>query len=280
MSARIYVEGGGDSKDGRIRCREGFRRLLEKTGFKDRMPRLKACGGRGEAYDDFRIAHEKSSAGDYIGLLVDSEDPVSNIHAPWQHFQWRAEDGWAKPPNARDDQVLLMTTCMETWIISDRSALRKHFGPYLETSALPSVQALEQRERSAMLAALKNATRHCPGTLQQRAQVVRSIGQARPQRAGGESPQLQKSVPNTRYAVVSRCSIVTSTTRWRRRRCGCSGSRFPVEDETLQGDPGHDLIRGSRCVGGRRNAPAPPPSVRPPPRDAGRDDGSPSSGVP
>ena len=163
MSARIYVEGGGDSKDGRIRCREGFRRLLEKTGFKDRMPRLKACGGRGEAYDDFRIAHEKSSAGDYIGLLVDSEDPVSNIHAPWQHFQWRAEDGWAKPPNARDDQVLLMTTCMETWIISDRSALRKHFGPYLETSALPSVQALEQRERSAMLAALKNATRHCPG---------------------------------------------------------------------------------------------------------------------
>ena len=163
MSARIYVEGGGDSKDGRIRCREGFRRLLENTGFKGRMPRLKACGGRGAAYDDFRIAHEKSSAEDYIGLLVDSEDPVSNIHAPWQHFRWRAEDGWGKPLNARDDQVLLMITCMETWILADRNALREHFGPHLETSALPSVQALEQRERSAMLAALKNATRHCPG---------------------------------------------------------------------------------------------------------------------
>ncbi len=40
MSATIFLEGGGDSKELHIRCREGFRQLLEKCGFKGRMPRL------------------------------------------------------------------------------------------------------------------------------------------------------------------------------------------------------------------------------------------------
>jgi hypothetical protein len=51
VSAYIYVEGGGagaDSKDVDIRCREGFRKLLENCGFEGRMPRLvklvAACG--------------------------------------------------------------------------------------------------------------------------------------------------------------------------------------------------------------------------------------------
>lgn len=57
MSARIYLEGGGDSKAGKIACQKGFRNLLEKCGLQDRMPRLVACGSRNSAYDDFRTAH-------------------------------------------------------------------------------------------------------------------------------------------------------------------------------------------------------------------------------
>ena len=33
VSASIYLEGGGDSKELHIRCREGFRKLLENCGF-------------------------------------------------------------------------------------------------------------------------------------------------------------------------------------------------------------------------------------------------------
>ena len=33
VGARIYLEGGGDSKDGKVRCREGFRKLLKKCGI-------------------------------------------------------------------------------------------------------------------------------------------------------------------------------------------------------------------------------------------------------
>ena len=80
MSARIYVEGGGDSKDARARCREGFSKLLEKCGFRGRLPRLVACGGRTQACDDdFTIAHARNALPDYVALLIDSEDPVPNI---------------------------------------------------------------------------------------------------------------------------------------------------------------------------------------------------------
>ncbi len=43
---KVYVEGGGDSKELRTRCREGFSKLVERAGFKDRMPKFVACGGR------------------------------------------------------------------------------------------------------------------------------------------------------------------------------------------------------------------------------------------
>jgi hypothetical protein len=51
--SRIYVEGGGESKEMHARCREGFRTLLENSGFKGRVPRIVACGGRDAAYDAF-----------------------------------------------------------------------------------------------------------------------------------------------------------------------------------------------------------------------------------
>ena len=62
VSVRIYIEGGGDSKDLQSRCREGFRKLIEKTGFEGRMPSTVACGGRNNAYDMFKSnysAHRK-----------------------------------------------------------------------------------------------------------------------------------------------------------------------------------------------------------------------------
>ena len=46
---RIYVEGGGDAKDLRTRCREGFHKLLENAGFTGRVPRIVASGSRNEA---------------------------------------------------------------------------------------------------------------------------------------------------------------------------------------------------------------------------------------
>lgn len=155
----IYLEGGGDSAQLKIRCREGFRKLLAKCGFDGRMPKLVACGGRAAAFDHFLTAHGARIAGEYIALLMDSEDPMTDIEAAWMHL--KARDGWEKPSGASDDQVLLMTTCMETWIVVDRAALARHYGQGLQSSALPPLVNVESRARDDVLSWLANATRRC-----------------------------------------------------------------------------------------------------------------------
>ncbi|NCC53717.1 MAG: DUF4276 family protein [Spartobacteria bacterium] len=159
VSAYIYIEGGGDSKELHIKCREGFRRLLERCGFSGRMPRLVACGGRGSAFDDFSTAHADAGVGDYIALWVDSEDPMADIEKAWDHL--RARDGWIAPDGSDDEQVLLMVTCMETWIVTDRTVLQDHYGDRLQESALPAPGNMETRTRNAVQDALIHATRKC-----------------------------------------------------------------------------------------------------------------------
>ena len=161
VGARIYLEGGGDSKDGKVRCREGFRKLLKKCGISRRMPRLIASGHRESAYRDFGAAHADASGSEYVALLIDSEAPVSDIDRAWDHLRQR--DGWQRPPDAHDDQVFLMTTCMETWIVADRNALGEHFGQYLQDSALPPLNNLEDRPRGVVQNSLRRATNNSTG---------------------------------------------------------------------------------------------------------------------
>jgi hypothetical protein len=161
VSTEIYIEGGAagaDSKDLQIRCREGFRKLLEKCGYKGRMPRLFACGSRGATFDDFKVGIAGMVRGDYVAMWIDSEDPLSDIDKTWDHLKRR--DNWDKPIGATDDQVLLMTTCMETLIIADRDALSNHYNN-LQITALPALVDLENRCRHDIQENLYQATRNC-----------------------------------------------------------------------------------------------------------------------
>lgn len=160
MSAHLYIE-GGESKEDQIRCREGFRKLIGKLGFAEgkKMPRLSACGGRNAALDDFKTAHAGRKKGDFVALLIDSEDPVVDGEKTWAHLKSR--DNWVQPEGAVDEQVLLMTTCMETWIAADRDALKAHYGHKLKESALPPLVDLEKRNRKEVHDKLVLATRDC-----------------------------------------------------------------------------------------------------------------------
>ena len=160
MKVTLYVEGGGhQSKELRVRCREGFRKLLENCGFQGQMPATVACGSRQEAFSAFRTAHAQAQRNEVALLLVDSEEPPANINATWAHLQ--ARDQWQPPPEATDNQVLLMVTCMETWLVTDRQALQLFYGQCLRESALPSLHNLEGRTRQAVQKALARATENC-----------------------------------------------------------------------------------------------------------------------
>ena len=161
MKAEIYVEGGGPAdRVTNIRCREGFRKLLAKCGLDESRFQVTACGGGGDAWNDFKDAHEDAGGAYYVALLIDSESPVANIEETWKHLI--EEHSWQRPPDAQDDQVLLMTTCMETWIVADRSALYAHFGQCLLVSELPDLDGLEKLRRGAVKNRLQDATRSCP----------------------------------------------------------------------------------------------------------------------
>jgi hypothetical protein len=165
VNVRICVEGGGDSKEQHTRCREGFSKLIEKAGFKGRMPRIIAGRGRESTYDKFKTAVAAGAQAAYPMLLVDSEDPVPEEETvpdsavAWGHLKSR--DNWDCPAGVKNDQVQLMATCMETWIMADRGALYTVFGASLRTSALLPQHDLEARTRQDVHSALEHATQDC-----------------------------------------------------------------------------------------------------------------------
>ena len=126
-----------------------------------RKPRLVACGGRDNVYERFVTRHSQS-AGGYIAMWIDSEEPVINSDQTWEHLHnVTTVRAWERPQDAQDDQVLFMTTCMETWIVADRAALRDHYRNDLQETALPSLVDLENRQRHLVQDQLEHATRNC-----------------------------------------------------------------------------------------------------------------------
>ena len=190
MSKKILIEGGGESKELQSRCREGFSKLLKSCGYEGRMPRLVACGGRARVYKDFSLAHSEARDGQFVAMLLDSEDPVENPESPWRHLKVR--DNWDQPNSADDNQVLLMTTCMETWVATDRKALKDYYGSDFQPSALPSLTNIEAKSRQSMHDALKHATRNCPETYEKGANSFKILSKLNPSVLEQHLPSFQR----------------------------------------------------------------------------------------
>ena len=158
VEMRLYVEGGGDARALRTACRRGFSEFLVKAGLKNHMPRIVACGGRRQAYDDFCTALKQ---GQHAMLLVDSESAVSS-GSPWTHLREREGDRWPIPPDATEDACHLMVQCMESWFLTDRDTLSVFFGQGFNPGALPyPSRSVEQISKGEVFAGLAAATRGC-----------------------------------------------------------------------------------------------------------------------
>ena len=154
MKIRLYIEGGPPKGRGKkLGPRAAFTQLLERAGFKGRMPKVRCFGGRKETFEAFCTALRDDE--ELPVLLVDSESQVSA--SAWAHLQ--NQDGWQKPDEAEEDQAQLMVTCMETWIVADHAALKREYGKALQESALPPQTDLEKRSPQEIQQALEKATR-------------------------------------------------------------------------------------------------------------------------
>jgi hypothetical protein len=105
---RIYVEGAGKSSDAKAQFRRGWGIFLKQLVDAAREHRIRwsviACGGREEAFKDFRTAL-RSHPYAFNVLLVDSEGTVGD-NTVWEYLE--QHDGWSRPKNVLDDQCFLM----------------------------------------------------------------------------------------------------------------------------------------------------------------------------
>ena len=125
-----------------------------------------------------------------MAILVDSEDPVVDSEKPWGHLKQR--DGWNRPQGADDEQVLLMVTCSETWIVTDRQTLQGHYGAALQESALPLLNDMESRDRRSTQDALVQATRNCKGAYAKGKRSFTVIAKLAPERLRPHLPSFAR----------------------------------------------------------------------------------------
>ena len=161
VTATLYIEGGGEGRELRVRFREGWRSFLDSAGIGGRTKIVRG-GGRDQTFARFATAVSDDSPGTVPFLLVDSEGPVASGHSVWQHLCARGRRGrWSQPAGAGDDQAFLMVQVMETWFLADREALRNYFGAGFRENALKAWPKLEDVPKSTVLEALERATVSC-----------------------------------------------------------------------------------------------------------------------
>ena len=151
----VYMEGGGDSEEGKARLRQGMAEFVRKV-VSQKKPGWKvvACGSRNDAHDAFLNAN-KTSPETFNVLLVDSEDPVAHPPSTRTHLQQR--DGW-KLTGISDESIHLMIQVMETWIIADPDAVATYYNQGFLKNALPRAHNLESIKKERIYGALKHAT--------------------------------------------------------------------------------------------------------------------------
>ncbi|MCT7979764.1 DUF4276 family protein [Laspinema olomoucense] len=155
---RLYIEGGGNTKNTKALLRSGFSQFFQ--GFikkaRDRKIRwnITVCGSRNDTYRDFTNALIDYPDACNI-LLVDSEGPVTQT--PWQHL--KSTDNWDSL-GVSDRQCHLMVQAMEAWFIADIEALSKFYGQKFQANSLPKSTNIEKIPKDNLEPTLKAATRH------------------------------------------------------------------------------------------------------------------------
>lgn len=154
---RIYIEGGGDSKDSKAFLRQGFsaffQDLISKARRKGIQWRIVTCGSRNAAFDAFRnsVAQNPSA---FNVVLIDSEAPVQST--PWHHLQQRGEwDG----NGLADEHCHLMVQTMEAWLIADIETLCTFYGADFYRQRIPGNPQVEGIPKDQLEPSLRAATR-------------------------------------------------------------------------------------------------------------------------
>lgn len=159
VRVRLFVEGGGPGELPDKTFRQAWRRFFEAAGLAGKLPKVVRGESRNETFDKFKTAVRKRATNEVVLLLVDSEGPVNPGQSAWQHLFNR--DNWDRPSGAANDSAYLMVQVMETWLLADRGALRRFFGPLLNENYFRQWPDLEAVPKDTAFNVLEQATSNC-----------------------------------------------------------------------------------------------------------------------
>ncbi|MEI7833937.1 MAG: DUF4276 family protein [bacterium] len=153
---RIYIEGGGESKQTQTALRLGFDAFLKSIKDKARERGIRyqviMCGGCDDAYQAYLLALKTHPDATNV-LLVDSEGPVADSNG--DHLRQRA---W-NLPQTQNPHYHLMVQAMEALFVADPDTLVEFYGKDFHRNALPKHANLEAVSVSQLADSLKVATR-------------------------------------------------------------------------------------------------------------------------
>lgn len=158
MKVEIFVEGGASHLISP--CREAFRQLFIEAGLAGNLPRVYPCGSRQSAFEDFCLA--LTQPGTIVLLLVDSEEPITNENAKWNHVERRQGDQWRQPTGATEDSLHFMVECMESWLLADLKALKKYFVKTVIHPSPPPQGNWEKKSKDDLVSRLDRIAKGTP----------------------------------------------------------------------------------------------------------------------
>lgn len=151
---RIFVEGGGDTSDGRARLRQGFSRFFKeiREGIRSVSVQFVMCGAGSDTLNAFLEARTRHA---FCAFLLDSDQAPAVTESPWQHLRRRYTKTCAEPQPA---QCHLMVVEMESWFLADPDALVRYYGKGFDRRRLPAHDKVEQVPKDQVRRALDEAT--------------------------------------------------------------------------------------------------------------------------
>ena len=182
---RIYIEGGGEGKAADSDFRRGWKKFLNELHELARANgyhSLEVVRGKGRenAFNRFKT-HQREHPDDLCVLLVDAETAVAEGARVWDIVADRVGDQWQRPSWATESHLYLMVHSVETWLLTDQSALQKFFKHGFDKTALPTTN-LETRPKEEIERRLRKATQNSrkgPYRHGQAHEIIEIIGQDR-----------------------------------------------------------------------------------------------------
>lgn len=150
------MEGGGQGAQTWGPFREGMEAFLGRgtSTTRDEVPVVVSCGGRGDAYRNFKRALQSHPEA-LVLLLVDAEGPLKDSD-PRKHLE--ANDNWECPHD--EASYHLMVQIMEAWFIADAASLSAFVaegGGRLDPNSLPADDNVEQLSKRQVCQAMADA---------------------------------------------------------------------------------------------------------------------------